>query len=72
MFKLSNNVERKFIDSIDLEDWEIDTETGWEPLTTIHKTIPYSMWRFETEDGLWLEGADNHIVILEDRIRMFY
>lgn len=67
----SDTVERKFTDSISLDEWEIETDTGWEPLSAIHKTIPYSVWRIETFDGHWLECADNHIVILNDRFTMF-
>lgn len=70
--KLSDTVERKFIDSVSLQNWEIDTPDGWKPLTAIHKTIPYRMWRLETENGFFLEGADTHIVILNDRNRMLY
>ena len=50
MSRLSDSIERKFIDSINLDDWEIETDTGWEPLKSINKTIPYEMWRFETEN----------------------
>lgn len=71
MYNLSDTVDRKFTDSISLEDWEIETDTGWEPLAAIHKTIPYSVWRLETHCGHWLECADNHIVILNDRISVF-
>jgi len=52
---ISNEVIRKFTDSIDLNDWEIDTDTGWEPLASINKTVPYSVWEIETENGLILK-----------------
>lgn len=64
MSTLSNTIERKFQDSVPLDDWEIETEQGWKDLTSIHQTISYTVYRIELENGLFLEGADNHIVIL--------
>lgn len=63
---LSEKTNRKFINTVDLSDWEIETDTGWEPITYIHKTIPYQKWSIVTENGLILECADDHIIFLED------
>ena len=41
MFDLSKTVNRKFVDSVELSDWEIETDSGWQPITHIHKTVPY-------------------------------
>lgn len=68
---LNSEVERKFIDTIDLSDWEILTDTGWENVNSVHKTIPYVVWRAEFTDGFFLEGADTHIVICEDGSECF-
>ena len=38
MFDLSKTVNRKFVDSVELSDWEIETDSGWQPTTHIHKT----------------------------------
>lgn len=65
MFKLSDTVERKFIESIDLDEWEIETDTGWVDISSIHKTIEYDAWEIKTEDGFYLKGADNHIIFDE-------
>jgi len=59
---ISKNVNRKFINSIDLTNLEIETDSGWQPLSTIHKTIPYTTWHIETVSGLTLDCADTHIV----------
>lgn len=64
--KLSNKVNRKFVKTIELSDWEIETDTGWESISHIHKTIPYQKWFIQTKQGLSLECADDHIVFLED------
>ena len=71
MLKLSEKVNRKFINSIDLSDWEIETDTGWEELTHIHKTIPYQKWKIKTESGLILECADTHIVFDDEYEEIF-
>lgn len=66
MFKLSETITRKFIDSIDINEWEIETDSGWEPITHIHKTIEYDKWLIITESGLELFCADTHIVFLDN------
>lgn len=71
MYKLSDNIERKFIESIDISDWEIETDTGWVDITTIHKTIPYEKWKLVTESGLELVCADTHIVFLDNFQEVF-
>ena len=62
MLELSDTVERKFIDSISLSDWEIETDSGWQDITHIHKTVVYNEWLIETESGSTLICADTHIV----------
>jgi hypothetical protein len=63
MYKLSEQVERKFTNQIDLDDeWSIETDTGWQPLEQVSQTIPYERWSLLTESGLTLDSADNHIV----------
>ena len=65
MYSISNNVNRKFIDSIDLANLEIETDTGWHPVTKILKTVEYQIWTITTQAGLTLECADDHIVFDE-------
>lgn len=62
MHTISNTVNRKFINSIDLSNYEIETDSGWAPVSSIHKTVPYTVWKIETSSGLILECADTHIV----------
>jgi hypothetical protein len=60
---LSEQVERKFIDTIELTgDFEILTDSGWQPLTHIHKTIEYDKWEVVTDSGKSLIAADTHIL----------
>lgn len=64
---LSETTDRKFIDTINLnEDFEILTDDGWKPLTHIHKTIEYDEWKISTESGKSLTAADTHILFDEN------
>lgn len=71
MFELSDGVERKFVDSIELDDeWEIESDSGWVPITHIHKTVEYQEWVIETEDSS-LICADTHILFDENLNQVF-
>ena len=71
MFELSETIERKFVDSIELDDeWEIESDTGWVPITHIHKTIEYVEWIVETENE-HLICADTHILFDENLNQIF-
>lgn len=71
MHTISNTVERKFVNSINLSDLEIETDSGWQPVTAIHKTVPYTVWRIETSSGLILDCADTHILFDENLCEIF-
>lgn len=62
MHTISNTIERKFVNSIDLSNLEIETDSGWQPVSSIHKTVPYTVWKIETASGLSLDCADTHIL----------
>jgi len=63
---LSEKTNRKFIEEFDVNDWEIETDSGWHDVTSVKKTIPYSIWRVETETGSYIECADTHIMFDEN------
>jgi Terminase large subunit, T4likevirus-type, N-terminal len=72
MYKLSEQIERKFVDVVSLdEEWEIETDTGYKPLTHINKTVEYDIWELRTEDGLELDCADDHIVFRPNHEEVF-
>jgi len=71
MLKLSDTIERKFIDTIDISDWEIETDTGFQSISQIHQTIEYDVWYLETENYLHLECADDHILFDENFSEVF-
>lgn len=64
-------LDRKFLDIIQLEDIEIETDTGWQPISAIAKTIAYLKYYISTTDGLHLECADDHILFRPDFIQVF-
>jgi len=53
--------ERKFIDTIQTDEWLIETDTGWSEILAIGKTIEYDEWYLKTEN-CELICADTHIV----------
>lgn len=66
-----HSISRKFIDSVELEDYEIETDSGWQPVTHIHKTIEYIEWVITTETGKTLICADDHIIFDEHLKEVF-
>ena len=73
MVKLSDVIERKFVDSIDIdpEEWEIETESGWVDILQIHKTIEYEVYSIVLDNGLTLKCADTHILIDENNNEVY-
>ena len=70
--KLSETVERKFIDSFELDgSWEIETDTGWHEITHTHKTVEYVEWALRLANGLDLVCADTHIIFTENMDEVF-
>lgn len=66
----SDTVSRKFVDVIDLDDYEVLTDDGWADVTSINKTIKYEVWEIETT-SFKLKCADNHIVFDENMNEIF-
>ena len=62
---------KKFINSWKIADFEIETDTGWADITALHQTVPYKIYEIETETGLKLKCADNHIVFDENMNEIF-
>ena len=71
MHQLSDTINRKFIDCVDLQNLEIETDSGWHPVSKIMKTIPYQVWNIQTESNKTLECADDHILFDENLNEIF-
>lgn len=61
MQELFETVDRKFIESYEINDFEILTDSGWIDADAIHKTVEYKIWKLSTP-SYTLKCADNHIV----------
>jgi len=65
MQQISELVERKFIETIDLSDWEVETDEGFIDVKSIGKTVEYDEYVLKTDRDLELICADTHIVFSE-------
>jgi len=66
-----NDINKKIMNTINIYDVRIDTDTGWERITHVHKTQPYDIWKVKLNNGMYLEGADNHILFTEKLNEVF-
>lgn len=64
--KLSKITNRKFIESYPANGRKILTPNGYVEILEVHKTIPYRKFRIETDNGLFIECAYNHVIICGD------
>ena len=64
-------MDKKFISSWNIEDYEIETDTGWSDIIALHKTIPYEIYIIKTSLGKELKCADNHILFNKNREEVF-
>lgn len=55
-------MQEKFIDTIELDEWEVETDTGWSDIKAIGKTVEFEEFEILTENGLNIICADTHIV----------
>lgn len=70
MNKISDSVNRKFVDSISIDDWQIESTSGWVDVSAINKTIQYEVYRLTTTN-CFVQCADEHIVFLASGEEVF-
>lgn len=58
-------MDKKFVESITISDYEILTDDGFKDVVALHKTIPYQLFKLILENKE-LKCADNHIVFKND------
>ena len=56
--------KEKFTNTRVVEDYEVWTDTGWETVSAVHETIPFTVWKIQTP-SFFLECADEHKVFDE-------
>lgn len=64
-------MDKKFIKTWNIEDYEIETDTGWVDIVSLHETIPYEIYQIKTSLGKELKCADNHILFDENYNEIF-
>lgn len=57
---------KKINSTIGIQNFSILTDTGFENVKKLHKTIPYEIYELKLVDGRVLRCADNHIVFYKD------
>lgn len=57
-----SDITKKIIDTKQLSNVKVLSDTGYVHATEIHKTQPYTVYEIRTSSGKTIEGADIHIV----------
>lgn len=64
-----NDITKKIINTIFLDNnIYVDSDKGFVQVDEINITQPFQKYKLELENGLILEGADNHVVICDGNI----
>lgn len=69
--KKSDSVSRKFVESFDVSDYQVETESGYVDILASNKTVEYEVYEIRTESGLYLGCADTHILMTSDMAEVF-
>lgn len=64
-------MQSKFLACLELDEWEIETDTGFAPVSHLHLTKKYKTWVVTTVGGLSLQCADDHIVFRSNFAEVF-
>ena len=64
-------MKKKFINTIELSDYEILTDDGFVDARKLHETIPYTVYLLKLSNGLELKCADTHILFKPDFSEVF-
>lgn len=57
-----SDITKKIIDTKQLSNVNVLSDSGYVPATEIHKTQPYTVYEIRTSSGKTIEGADIHLV----------
>lgn len=68
--KKSDKIERKFVNTINVNDFEVLTDNGFVEIITVNETIPYLKYIIKTENHS-IECADDHILFNENMDEVF-
>lgn len=62
---------KKFVDVIDTDEYEVLSDIGFVPIKSIMKTVKYAKYSLQLSNGMYLECADNHILITDTHEQVF-
>lgn len=62
---------KKFVETIEVEDYQVLTDEGFVDIKNLHKTIKYNKYILLLNNGMSLGCADNHIVFDENMNEIF-
>ena len=57
-----DNLFDKIQDTLTTDGYQILTDSGYQPMSDIHITKPFTTWQITTNTGKTLKGADTHIL----------
>jgi hypothetical protein len=64
------SVDDKFIETFNVDDWEVLTDTGYKPISHSNKTVVFDEWELITT-GHEIICADDHIVFDENHREVY-
>jgi len=65
------DVSKKILNTLSVNDIEVETDSGWQKISHIHLTQPYNIWKIQTSSGKYLECADKHKVFTHGHREIF-
>ena len=64
-YDLEVPLEKKVIEVRKVDDWQVETDTGFVDIDSINKTVPYQIWEIRTKNNK-LEGAPEHVIFRDN------
>ena len=62
---------KKFVDVVSVRDYEVLTDIGYVDIKNVMKTVKYKVYSLQLSNGMYLQCADNHILIDIDGNQVF-
>ncbi len=66
-----SDVNRKFIESLPVSNWEVYTDSGYKNISHSSKTIEYDVYEVILDNNTIIKCADDHIFINKDSEQVF-
>ncbi|MEI6421305.1 MAG: hypothetical protein WCP55_03745, partial [Lentisphaerota bacterium] len=64
-------MKSKFVETFDVSEWQVETDTGWVDVVKSHKTVDYKIWHLKTKSGKTLESANIHL-LYDEKMNEWY